>query len=72
MKAGKSDAEIDQLSVQIGSLMGQMTAVHTMAFAKFYALLTPDQRTKAQEMRDHMHERFMHRHGSAHGDGAGS
>jgi Spy/CpxP family protein refolding chaperone len=64
-KAGKTDAEIDQLANQVGSLTGQMTAVRTKAFAKFYALLTPEQRTQAQQMRHH-------RRGAGHEEGDGA
>jgi Spy/CpxP family protein refolding chaperone len=70
-KAGKSDAEIDQLAGDVGSLTSQVTAVRTKAFAKFYAMLTPEQRSQAQEMRQNMRERFQHRRGPGKGEGAG-
>src|SRR5712692_4530005 len=59
VKAGKSDAEIDQLSANLGQLTGQMTAIRTKAFAKVYALLTPEQRTKAEQMGGHGRGMFM-------------
>ena len=40
IKAGKPDADTDQLAATSGSLMGQATAIRTKAFAKIYALLT--------------------------------
>ncbi|MBZ5592968.1 MAG: Spy/CpxP family protein refolding chaperone [Acidobacteriia bacterium] len=68
-KAGKSDADIDQLSANVGNLAGQMAAIRTKAFAKFYALLTPDQRTQADQMADHARSMFMGRHERAGGAG---
>ncbi len=50
VKSGATDAQIDQLSNQAGVLHAQMTALHTKAIAKVYALLTPDQKTKADAM----------------------
>jgi len=43
----KSDdtATIDQVSATLGTLMGQMTAIHAKADAAFYALLTSSQQT---------------------------
>jgi protein CpxP len=70
VKAGKSDADIDQLAASSGSLMGQATAIRTKAFAKVYALLTPEQRTKADQLGGHT--RGMFRGGHEHGHGAGS
>jgi Spy/CpxP family protein refolding chaperone len=68
VKAGKSDAEIDQLSANVGNLVGQMTANHTKAFAKVYNLLTPEQRAKADQLAAQRRAMFMGRHG--HGRGA--
>jgi protein CpxP len=68
-KAGKTDAEIDQLANEVGSLTGQMTAVRTKAFAKFYTLLTPEQRTQEQQMREKMRQ---HRGGRGHAEGEGA
>jgi|SRR5579864_3257266 len=70
VQSGKSDANIDQLSGDVGNLTGQLTAIHTKAFAKIYALLTPDQRTKAQALHDRMRGMFMGGH--AHGQGGGT
>ena len=70
VKTGKSDAAIDQISANAGSLMGQLTANRTKAFAKIYALLTPEQRTTADQMRDHMRNRFGA--GRPQGSGAGA
>jgi Spy/CpxP family protein refolding chaperone len=52
VKSGAPDSQIDQLSNQSGALAAQMTALRTKAFAKVYALLTPDQKAKADAMGD--------------------
>jgi protein CpxP len=64
-KAGNNEAAIQQLSVQQGNLLGQMVAVRTEAFAKFYATLTPEQRTKADQMRQQFQQRRLSRPHSA-------
>ena len=50
VEAGDS-AKIQQLSTDMGSLRGNVLGVRSLAMAKFYALLTPDQKTKAEEFR---------------------
>jgi len=45
-KSNASDASIDQLAATLGATSGQLAAIQTKAFAKFYALLTTEQRTK--------------------------
>jgi Spy/CpxP family protein refolding chaperone len=69
VKAGKSNAEIDQLSANVGNLAGQLATIRAKSFAKTYALLTPEQRTKADEMANHARGMFM---GHGHRDGAGA
>jgi hypothetical protein len=58
-------ADIERLSAEKGRLMGKMTAAHTEAFAKLYQTLTPDQRAKADQMREHFrsmsHQRMQNR-----------
>jgi Spy/CpxP family protein refolding chaperone len=54
VKSGAPDAQIDQLSNQAGTVMGQLMAMRTKAFAKFYAILTPDQKAKADAMGDRL------------------
>jgi Spy/CpxP family protein refolding chaperone len=51
VKANASDAEIDKLAATIGALDGQLTAIRAKAEAKFYALLTAEQKAKYEEMR---------------------
>ena len=49
-KSNAADAAIDQLAATLGATSGQLTAIQTKAFAKFYALLTTEQRTKLDEL----------------------
>ena len=42
-------AKIQQISAQVGTLEGQVLAIRSAGMAQFYGLLTPDQKTKAQE-----------------------
>lgn len=72
VKSGKSDAEIDQLSAAAGSLTGQLTAIRIKGFARIYALLTPDQRTKAQELGEQIRGMLMNRWQHGHGGSSGS
>lgn len=46
VKANASDAELDRLSAAVGTIDGQLTAVRSKASAKFYALLTAEQKAK--------------------------
>ena len=46
IKANASDAELDRLSAAIGVIHGQITAIHAKAEAKFYNLLTAEQKAK--------------------------
>ena len=46
VKSGAPDAEIDRLSNSLAPLLAQSTAIHTKAFAKFYAILTQEQKDK--------------------------
>ena len=45
-------AQIDQLSTQIGAFSGQITAAQSKAEAAFYALLTAEQRTRYDAVRN--------------------
>lgn len=71
-KAGQPAATIDQLAANAGQLSGQLTAVRAKAFEQFYAMLTPEQRTTADELGNHFHGMFMGGHAHAPGAGAGS
>ena len=72
VKAGKPDADIDQISSQVGNLEGQLTAIRTKAFAKVYALLTPEQRTQADQMHQQRRGMFKGGRGSGNETGSGS
>jgi Spy/CpxP family protein refolding chaperone len=57
-------SQIEQLSSHQGELHGKALAIRSEAMAKFYAILTPDQRTKADDMLSRMRQRMeqrMHR-----------
>jgi len=46
VKNGAPDWQIDQIAGALGALTGQVVALETKADAKFYSLLTPEQREK--------------------------
>jgi len=50
VKSGDA-AQIQTLSTAQGALQGQALAIRSAGMAKFYAILTPDQKTKAEQMR---------------------
>jgi len=62
--------EIDRLAAERGRLMGKTMATRDEAFAKIYQTLTPEQRTKADQMREQfrtrMHEHMQNRQGQSH------
>jgi Spy/CpxP family protein refolding chaperone len=53
VKNGASDAEIDRLAGALGPQMAQAAAMHAKTFARFYAILTPEQKQK-------LGDRFQH------------
>jgi Spy/CpxP family protein refolding chaperone len=55
IQAGKSDQEIQQLAQSEGPQLSQLAAIRASAFAKFYAMLTPDQQQKLQALRQSHH-----------------
>lgn len=57
MKTGDS-AKIRQFSTQQGNLLGQMIDARTQAMSKFYAILTPAQRAKADQLHQQMRQRM--------------
>lgn len=60
-KNNASDAEIDRLSQDVGGLAARVTANRTKAFAKLYSILTPEQRQKMDQTREHGARRGMRR-----------
>jgi Spy/CpxP family protein refolding chaperone len=49
VKAGRSDAELDRLAAAVGVIEGQLAGIRAKAEAKFYALLTAEQKQKYDE-----------------------
>ena len=49
-------AKIQQLSTAMGSLQGQVLAIRSAGMAQFYALLPPDQKTKAADFQQKARE----------------
>jgi Spy/CpxP family protein refolding chaperone len=54
-------AKIRELSMQRGRLVGDMTAIHSQARARFYSILTAEQKTKADQMHAQFEERMRER-----------
>lgn len=54
-------AQIQQLSTEQGNLRGKVTAIRAEAMAKVYQTLTPEQRTKADQLHQKMQERMKQR-----------
>lgn len=54
------DAKLQDYASRNGELATQMTLLHGRVMAKVKAELTDEQRAKLSELRDGMHERFMH------------
>lgn len=46
VKANRPDAELDRLALAVGAIDGQLLGIGAKANAKFYALLTAEQKTK--------------------------
>ncbi len=63
IKAGKSDAELTELSQQQSGLAGQLTAIRAKAFSRLYAQLTSEQKAKAEQMHQRMSARWEPRAG---------
>jgi Spy/CpxP family protein refolding chaperone len=54
-------AEIERLSSRQGELHGKALAIRSEAMAKFYAILTPEQRTKWDQIHQQMRQRMEER-----------
>jgi Spy/CpxP family protein refolding chaperone len=50
IKTNPADAELDRLAAATGVLQGQLMAISAKASAKFYALLTAEQKAKHDQM----------------------
>lgn len=60
-RAGKPDAELERLAAEQGALAGQMAAIHAKSMAKFWTILTPEQKVKAEELRANRKDRGSNR-----------
>ena len=49
-KTNSVDSQIDRLSADLGAVFAQAVAVQAKAYARFYALLTPDQKQKFDKL----------------------
>ena len=67
-KMNASESEIQRLSGEQGRLMGKLIAIHTQASAKFYRLLTPEQRVKDDQMHKEMRQRMRSNNPRTHSD----
>jgi Spy/CpxP family protein refolding chaperone len=54
-------SQIESLSSRRGVLQGEALAIRSTAMAKFYAILTPEQRIKADQMQSQMRQRMQER-----------
>jgi Spy/CpxP family protein refolding chaperone len=52
VKSGKTEVEIDMIAKRQGELMGQLAGIHSKAMTKVHATLTPEQREKANQLRE--------------------
>ncbi|MBZ5584489.1 MAG: Spy/CpxP family protein refolding chaperone [Acidobacteriia bacterium] len=60
-------ATINQLATAMGPLQGQLTAIRSGAAAKFYSILTPDQKAKADQMHQRAKQFFEQRRAQRNG-----
>ncbi len=59
--------QISQLSATMGNLQGQLTAIRSDAAAKFYSILTPAQKTQADQMHQKARQFFQQRRAQRNG-----
>ncbi|PYT14734.1 MAG: hypothetical protein DMG59_16310 [Acidobacteria bacterium] len=60
VKSGSTD-QIDKITQDMSGLQAQMAAIRAKSLAKFYALLTPDQKAKVDQKLDRMLQYGPHR-----------
>ena len=58
VKGNRSDADIKDIADRQGALVGQLAFIRAKAMAQLYAQLTPEQKTKAEAIRDRIKSRF--------------
>jgi Spy/CpxP family protein refolding chaperone len=66
-KINNNEGEIQKLATEQGRLLGKLIAIHTEASAKFYQILTPEQRVK----KDQLHQQFREMRSEDRGTDAG-
>lgn len=57
-KISNNEADIQRLATEQGRLLGKVIAIHTEARAKFYQMLTPEQRVKDDQLHQQMREKM--------------
>jgi Spy/CpxP family protein refolding chaperone len=62
-------SQIEQLSAHQGELQGKVLAIRSEAMAKFYTILTPEQRTQSDQMQSRMRQRMEERRREAESEG---
>lgn len=50
VKAGKSDAELQAIATNVGAAVANLASVRLKQMSKFYAILTPEQKTKLESL----------------------
>jgi len=60
-------AQIQALASQQGTLAGQVAAIRGESMAKFYSTLTPDQKTKADQIQQKIQQRLQQRKPGSNG-----
>jgi len=60
-------AQIQALASQQGTLAGQVAAIRGESMAKFYSSLTPDQKTKADQIQQKIQQRLQQRKPGSNG-----
>jgi Spy/CpxP family protein refolding chaperone len=63
VKRGATDTELQAIADEQGALIGQLIGKHAQSMSKFYALLTPEQKGKADKLHSMMKERLQDRFG---------
>lgn len=59
IKAGKSEGELQQIANSGSTVAAQIMGTHLKAMSKFYTILTPEQKEKADKLHSNMKSRFQ-------------
>jgi Spy/CpxP family protein refolding chaperone len=63
VKAAKPDSELQRIAAAQGQLVGQLSFIHSKAWAQFWTILTPAQKAKAETLHDLIRDRMQARIG---------